>query len=412
MVRLCNLNELNGVSSDVAWKLVDSLFQQAKVVILGGVIFLLLGAIGFAGTGSLWYLGGAAVCVAICAARFIVGRRYVAWRDSASALIWARRSMVWACLSAACWGVWGSAVILFEPEISIVVIVVGSVSATVTNSAIRNCAVLAVAKIQIFVMLTPIFFACLASGNGYFVLFAVFLPLNGMTGLSIAKFLHHQTLQLLLRNEEKSELVARLEAARQELETINIYLEGLALVDSLTGIANRRAFDLTAARELRRSQPENTSLALLILDVDQFKSFNDIYGHQAGDVCLREVAATIGSALRRPGDLVARYGGEEFVVILPRTDLQGAAAVGESIIKAFADRNMPHASAQSSGHVSVSIGAAAMLANSETTVEDLTARADIALYAAKRGGRNRLCTADAPEQLTSPGLCSGAEFCA
>jgi Diguanylate cyclase, GGDEF domain len=271
MARLCNLNELNAVSPKIAWKLVDTLFRQTKVVLLGAVIFLLLGVIGFAGTGSLWYLGGAAGCVAICAARVLLGHRYVIRRDSASALIWARRSLVWGWLSAACWGIWGSAVILFEPEKSIVVIVIGAVSATVTNSAIRNCAVLIVAKSQIFVMLTPIFFACLASGNGYFILFAFFLPLNGMTGLSIATFLHGQMLQLLLRNEEKSELVAGLEATREELKSVNTYLEGMVLTDALTGIANRRAFDLAAAREWRRSLRENTTLALLMLDVDHFK---------------------------------------------------------------------------------------------------------------------------------------------
>lgn len=383
MVRLCNLNELDGVSPDVTWKLVDLLFQQTKVVILGAIVFLLLGAIGFAGTGSLWYLGGAAVCLAVCAARFIVGRRYVARRDSASALIWAQRSMVWACLTAACWGMWGSAVMLFEPEISIVVIVVGAVSATVTNSAIRNCAVLSVAKVQIFVMLTPMFFACLASGNGYFVLLAFFLPLNGMTGLSIAKFLHGQTLQLLLRDEEKSELVARLEAARQELETINGYLEGLALVNSLTGIANRRAFDLSAARELRRSRRENTSFALLLLDVDLFKSYNDFYGHQAGDVCLREVAAIIGSTLRRAGDVVARYGGEEFVVLLPAAEAVEALDVAERLRSAIACRHWPLR------HVTASLGVATAgpaTANAAALVD----QADHALYQSKQAGRNQV----------------------
>jgi two-component system, chemotaxis family, response regulator WspR len=131
-------------------------------------------------------------------------------------------------------------------------------------------------------------------------------------------------------------------------------------------------------------------------------NYNDFYSHQAGDLCLRTVAATIGSALRRPGDLLARYGGEEFAVILPQTDLPGAAKIGESIITAFTVLNLPHESAKRPGHVSVSVGAAAVSANPETTVEDLAVRADAALYAAKRSGRNRLCTARAPGQFASP----------
>ena len=209
-----------------------------------------------------------------------------------------------------------------------VVLVVGAQSAALMASAVRNCAVRAVADSRIFIMLTPMYFACLTSGNSYFVMFAFLIPFHAMAAVSTTKFLRGQTLQLLLRNEEKSELVAGLENARQQLESVNAHLEGLVLTDALTGIANRRAFDFAVAREWRRSLRENTTLSLLLLDVDQFKSYNDFYGHQAGDLCLQEVAATIGSAVRRPGDFLARYGGEEFAVILPQTDLVGASEVG------------------------------------------------------------------------------------
>jgi diguanylate cyclase (GGDEF)-like protein len=109
---------------------------------------------------------------------------------------------------------------------------------------------------------------------------------------------------------------------------------------------------------------------------------------------LQEVASTISSALRRPGDFLARYGGEEFAVILPHTDLAGAAEIGEAIIAAFTALAMPHDTATSYGHVSVSVGAACMAATPDAAVEQLTALADSALYAAKRGGRNRVSAAN------------------
>jgi diguanylate cyclase (GGDEF)-like protein len=402
MSRLYNLSELNEVSPEVAGKLVESLFRQNGSLVIGTALFTSLGVIGLFGTGSVWYLIAAAAYTTVCIGRAWCGHLFATRRDSVSTIVWARRSLIGSWLSAACWGIWSSAAILYEHEKSLVVIVVGAQSAAVMASAVRTCAVRTISESQIFIMLTPMVFACLASGDRYLELFAVLIPFHAMAGLSATRYLHAQTLQLLRGNEEKSGLVASLELARQELESVNSHLEGLVLTDALTGIANRRAFDFTAAREWRRSLRENTTLALLFIDVDHFKTYNDFYGHQAGDLCLQEVAATIGSVLRRPADLLARYGGEEFAVILPQTDLKGAAEIGQAVIRAFTNLGMPHDSPSSYGHLSVSIGAAAMTANPDTSMENLTALADSALYDAKQSGRNRVCMAETPPHFGRP----------
>src|SRR5579859_4005198 len=127
-----------------------------------------------------------------------------------------------------------------------------------------------------------------------------------------------------------------------ELKRYRDFLEDLSLVDGLTGIGNRRRFDEFLLREWRRSRRGRAPLALVLLDVDNFKAFNDHYGHAAGDDCLREVAATIAMLVRRPGDLCARYGGEEFAAILPHTDLTGARTLAERIREAVLALEIPH----------------------------------------------------------------------
>lgn len=178
----------------------------------------------------------------------------------------------------------------------------------------------------------------------------------------------------------------------RKLDDANRELTRLSSVDGLTGIANRRRFDETLAREWRRASRSGVPLSLLIVDVDCFKAFNDNYGHQVGDECLKAVARTLEQCLRRPTDLVARYGGEEFAAILPETGLDGAHAVAESMRAAVEALAITHRFSVATNVVTISTGVACMEPSppGETGMAELLKAADDALYRAKHQGRNRV----------------------
>jgi diguanylate cyclase (GGDEF)-like protein len=168
-------------------------------------------------------------------------------------------------------------------------------------------------------------------------------------------------------------------------------LENLAFLDGLTSIANRRQFDQQLEKEWRRMMRQGEHLALLMIDIDNFKRFNDHYGHGAGDECLRLVAYTITGIIKRPGDLAARYGGEEFAVILPDTDASGALSVAEIMRFAVDKLAHPHAASAVADHVTISIGIASQVPQRQGNLQDLINLADQALYRAKAMGRNQVC---------------------
>jgi diguanylate cyclase (GGDEF)-like protein len=177
----------------------------------------------------------------------------------------------------------------------------------------------------------------------------------------------------------------------RKLDEANQELTRLSSLDGLTSIANRRQFDETLLREWRRASRQRKPLALLLCDVDKFKQFNDGYGHQVGDECLKAVARTLSLVLRRPADMVARYGGEEFAVILPDTDITGALQVAEGMRSAVEGLRITHRYARGSGVVTVSIGVASVIPErNEGLSADLLKAADDALYQAKESGRNRI----------------------
>jgi len=175
-----------------------------------------------------------------------------------------------------------------------------------------------------------------------------------------------------------------------ELKRSRDILADLSLMDGLTGIANRRRFDDALNKEWRRAARSGRPLAIIMIDIDFFKNFNDHYGHSAGDDCLRKVARTLNDALRRPGDLAARYGGEEFVALLPETSLDAAAEIAERLRQAVLDLDIPHAHSQAAGCVSVSLGVASAVPSGEHPPTRLVEAADVRLYEAKQAGRNRI----------------------
>lgn len=183
--------------------------------------------------------------------------------------------------------------------------------------------------------------------------------------------------------------------AEQRLADERKELHGLAFQDGLTGLFNRRHFDRELEFQWRQEVRADSGsfLAVVMVDVDAYKRYNDHYGHQAGDDCLRTIAQAIASSSRRPTDVISRYGGEEFALILKETDQQGALVVAERIRRAVENLRIPHP-ASSTGVVTVSLGVAAQRPSGGDDGRSLVAAADRALYAAKRRGRNRACVVD------------------
>lgn len=179
----------------------------------------------------------------------------------------------------------------------------------------------------------------------------------------------------------------------QELNGANRELQRLSTTDGLTGIANRRFFDELSEREWRRCERMKKPMSLVMVDVDHFKKYNDTYGHQGGDECLKTVAAQVARAAPRASDLAARYGGEEFVLVLGETTMDGAKWVANNIRQHVAELKIPH-SGSSIGHVSVSCGVASVLPLEGQEFETLLKFADEALYKAKEQGRNRVVCAE------------------
>lgn len=186
---------------------------------------------------------------------------------------------------------------------------------------------------------------------------------------------------------ERDEAFRFLRESQQKLADANLQLQKLAALDGLTGIGNRRAFDDTVVREWHRGQRSKKPLSMLMCDVDHFKLYNDEFGHQAGDMCLKKVAAVLTEQLKRPADIAARYGGEEFAIVLPETSLDGALKLAEACRAHLENLALEHPETNA-GVVTMSIGVASLVPAPQHSVTDLIASADRALYDAKAVGRN------------------------
>jgi len=182
-------------------------------------------------------------------------------------------------------------------------------------------------------------------------------------------------------------------------------LRRISTVDALTGLANRRRLDERLEREWLRSMRDQDPIALLLVDVDFFKLYNDHYGHPEGDACLQAVARVLMENCQRPADLAARYGGEEFAILLPQTSLAGAELVAQRVLDAMDRQSMPHVASSIASHVTVSVGIGYVdVPGSEGQVRDMVAAADQALYAAKSAGRAQAWHMDTdPLKVPSPG---------
>ncbi len=199
--------------------------------------------------------------------------------------------------------------------------------------------------------------------------------------------LYNSRVEKFIQKKELEKATTNLQIANMELEIQNKELESVAMTDALTGVLNRRSFDMLLHVLWHQALSAHSQIAMIFIDIDYFKLYNDYYGHLEGDECLKKISTTINSALRRSSDSVFRYGGEEFAVLLPGLDTESAKDIADTINQAVSDLNLFNHSTNSV--VTCSCGIHSMIPDSSTKSDDLLARADKALYHAKQIGRNR-----------------------
>jgi len=194
------------------------------------------------------------------------------------------------------------------------------------------------------------------------------------------------------KTQEFDRKLVELEELQQQLEETNEQLLMLSTTDGLTGLLNRRRFDEVFNEEWKRGIRSQSSLSLIILDIDHFKAYNDTYGHQVGDDCLREVTRTLSNIPLREMDKLARIGGEEFAIILPETDAEGAMQAAKRVRESIDELAIPHSSSASHRHLTISVGVSTVIPKAELSSRKLMEAADMALYEAKHTGRNCCCS--------------------
>jgi len=236
--------------------------------------------------------------------------------------------------------------------------------------------------------------------TGLFIVLCVLagvIVVGGVGALRVGSLKRRQVILERLVEERTVELAQANDSLREQssaLHEANLKLERLSREDGLTGIANRRHFEEVLDMEWRRGTRTATVLSVVMIDIDDFKTYNDTLGHQQGDECLRRVAGALAGILNRAGDLVARYGGDEFVAVLPSVDAGHALALAERLRRSIEDLNMAYETAHGLHHlVTVSVGVATSTPTEGSLAEALLAEADKALYRAKDNGRNRVCSA-------------------
>lgn len=216
-------------------------------------------------------------------------------------------------------------------------------------------------------------------------------PADAINGIRMQQAVHVMPLEIpdlqrhcVVQITDVSMAVSR----EKKLRELASELESQTLVDGLTGIANRRRFDLHLDDEFRRAKRNTSPLSLIMIDVDYFKDYNDNYGHQRGDQCLAQIAGALSSVLNRSRDLVARYGGEEFTVVLPDTNEDGAMQIAETMRTEIEALNIEHAYSGVARFVTISLGVSTIVPEHMSKTGNLIHAADRALYQAKRSGRN------------------------
>ncbi len=387
------------------WRLVSALFEHRRSLLEGCFAIAAVQITCLWRTGDALFLAFAVMTLGVTIHRVQQARRF---QQSASGAertaamtpeAWALRfitgtvetSMLWACTELLLFGRYN------DPMLQIFTLMVHS--GWQSGAAARNAASPRAIMVQTLTTTIPALWWTAIFCHGFVLIMVPFGLLQISATLSIARNFGKMLLRTMLSEQRLSEANARLTA--------------LSATDALTGIGNRRAFDQALQTAWQQAARDGTDLAVLLLDVDHFKSFNDRYGHPAGDFCLQMIGGVLAGGVRRPSDFAARYGGEEFVVLLPATTESGARELGVLLCRLVEEAGLPHIG-NPAGHVTVSIGAASMAPAPGEPGAALVALADRALYHAKQSGRRRVCTAseqaglmtmvDACVALRSPGL--------
>lgn len=221
--------------------------------------------------------------------------------------------------------------------------------------------------------------------------------------LSVGKRILTYQYQLEQRNQTLEETTSVMEAVVRQLNQVNTRLKEISMIDELTGIANRRSLEEYLDREWRHAQRQQEPLAVILIDVDYFKLYNDTYGHQAGDECLRAIAAVLADNAKRSTDVAARYGGEEFAVVLRGANPLGGKVVAETIRQQVEALQVEHKSSSVASYVTITLGVAAVIPDSGSNYMEIIKHADEALYRAKSEGRNKTVVFDGMWNCTSLG---------
>ncbi len=366
------------------WRLVASLFDQSRSLVEGSCAVVGVQAICLWRTGDSGFLVLALMTLAVTVLRVLQWRRFrrQAAEDERAASVapeaWAGRFITGMLATSAHWAI--TELLLFarydDPLLQLFTLMVHT--GWQVGAAARNAASPRAIILQTLATTLPALVWVAMFAHGFVLIMVPFGILQISATLSVARNCGGMLLRAMLSEQRLSEANARLTA--------------LSATDALTGIGNRRAFDAALQTAWQQAARDGTDLAVLLLDVDHFKSFNDRYGHPAGDGCLQMIGAVLAGGVRRPQDFPARYGGEEFVVLLPATTEGGARDLGTLLCRLIEEAGLPHLG-NPAGHVTVSIGAASMAPAPGEEGTALVALADRALYHAKQSGRRRVCTA-------------------
>lgn len=371
-------------SEHQAWQMLDGLYGAYSHILMTVAIAIVAGH-GWFSSGTAGSLAGAGIAFAALVIRLLMLERYRRRAPNARVADWVRAFVILSLLTAVLWGL-SLATLLLVTQGNSRFAVFALICAAVQGASARVYMMASIVILHMAIIVFLVTGAAVLSGiaASICVSFAI-LYLWYQIGFTM-KLVALRT-DGLKAHHEREALLVRVTRYNDDLATLNERLSAFALTDGLTGVSNRRDFDQRLVHHLQSAAIVAAPLALLLIDIDHFKRFNDSHGHLAGDECLKLVAAAISSAPTRNGDLTARYGGEEFAVLLPGAGIDDARMIAERVqtaVAALETATLPQLRQQ----LTVSIGIGVALPGSGMQPHDLIAAADGALYLAKQSGRN------------------------